>query len=87
MPKPTQEQVKEWVRDSNHNEPMFYQVACAAAEWGYQQSKVKKEEISEEENDSRFKECMKVIKNLKSGELTELMGEEFMEEFKRVSQR
>ena len=51
MPKPTQEQVKEWVRDSNHNEPMFYQVACAAAEWGYQQSKVKKEEISEEEND------------------------------------
>jgi hypothetical protein len=50
MPKPTQEQVKEWVRDSNHNEPMFYQVACVAAEWGYQQSKVKKEEISEEEN-------------------------------------
>ena len=87
MPKPTQEQVKEWVRDSNHNEPMFYQVACVAAEWGYQQSKVKKEEISEEENDSRFKECMKVIENLKSGELTELMGEEFMEEFKRVSQR
>jgi len=87
MPKPTQEQVKEWVRDSNHNEPMFYQVACVAAEWGHRQSKVKKEEISEEENDSRFKECMKVIENLKSGELTELMGEEFMEEFKRVSQR
>jgi hypothetical protein len=87
MPKPTQEQVKEWVRDSNHNEPMFYQVACVAAEWGHRQSKVKKEEISEEENDRRFKECMKVIENLKPGELTELMGEEFMEEFKRVSQR
>jgi hypothetical protein len=87
MPKPTKEQVKEWVRDSNHNEPMFYQVACAAAEWGYQQSKVKKEEISEEENDRRFKECMKAIENLKPGEITELMGKEFMEEFRRVSQR
>jgi hypothetical protein len=37
MFKPTENQVKEWVRNSNHNEPMFYQVACAAAEWGYRQ--------------------------------------------------
>jgi hypothetical protein len=44
------------------------------------------EEISEEENDVRFKECLKAINNLKSGEITELMGEAFMEEFRRASQ-
>ena len=32
-PMPTKEQVKAWVREANHNEPMFYQVACMAAEW------------------------------------------------------
>jgi hypothetical protein len=37
-PVPTEEQVKEWVREANHNEPMFYQVACMAAAWGYMQS-------------------------------------------------
>ncbi len=42
---PTQEQVKAWMRDSNHNEPMFYQVACRAAEWGYQKRCL--EELSE----------------------------------------
>jgi len=45
-----------------------------------------REQISEEENDERFRECMNIIKNLKPGELTELMGEDFMEEFRRVSQ-
>jgi len=45
MLKPTKDAVKEWVRDSNHNEPMFYQVACAAAEWGYRQRCL--EELSE----------------------------------------
>ena len=45
------------------------------------------EQISEEENDRRFKACMEAISNLKPGEITELMGEAFMEEFKRVSQR
>jgi hypothetical protein len=40
----------------------------------------------EEENDRRFKECMKLINNLKPGEIEELMGPEFMEEFRRVSQ-
>jgi hypothetical protein len=44
------------------------------------------EEISEEENEVRFKECLRAINNLKSGEITELMGEAFMEEFRRVSQ-
>jgi hypothetical protein len=44
------------------------------------------EEISEEENEVRFKECLKAINNLKSGEITELMGEAFMEEFRRASQ-
>ena len=33
LPMPTKEQVKAWVREANHNEPMFYQVACMAAEW------------------------------------------------------
>lgn len=37
------------------------------------------------ENDMRFKKCMEIISKLKPGELTELMGEKFMEEFKRVS--
>jgi len=37
-PVPTKEQVKEWVRESNHNESMFYQVACMAAEWSYEQA-------------------------------------------------
>jgi hypothetical protein len=46
-----------------------------------------KEQITEEENERRFKECMKLINNLQPGDLTKLMGEEFMEEFKRVSQR
>jgi hypothetical protein len=32
-PIPTKGQVKTWVREANHNEPMFYQVACMAAEW------------------------------------------------------
>ncbi len=45
------------------------------------------EQITEEENERRFKECMKLINNLQPGDLTKLMGEEFMEEFKRVSQR
>lgn len=40
---------------------------------------------SENENDMRFKKCMELINNLKPGDLTELMGEEFLEEFKRIS--
>jgi hypothetical protein len=44
------------------------------------------EEVSEEENEVRFKECLKAINNLKPGEITELMGEAFMDEFRRASQ-
>jgi hypothetical protein len=39
----------------------------------------------EDENDMRFKKCMKIINELEPGKLTKLMGEEFMEEFKRIS--
>ena len=46
---------------------------------------LKQEQISEEENEVRFKECLRAINNLKPGEITELMGEAFMEEFRRVS--
>jgi hypothetical protein len=45
-----------------------------------------KEQISEEENLRRFEEVMKWINNLQPGELAKLMGKEFMEEFKRLSQ-
>lgn len=38
-------------------------------------------------NDMRFKKCMEIINNLQPGELTQLIGEEFMEEFRRVAQR
>ena len=47
---------------------------------------LKQEQISEEENERRFRECMKMISNLKPGDITKLMGEGFMEEFRRVSQ-
>jgi hypothetical protein len=47
---------------------------------------LKQEQISEEENEVRFKECLRAIDNLKPGDITELMGEVFMEEFRRVSQ-
>ena len=44
------------------------------------------EPFNEEENDRRFRECMEWINNLQPGDITKLMGEEFMEEFRRVSQ-
>jgi len=40
---------------------------------------------NEDENDMRFKKCMEIINKLKPGELEQLMGKEFMEEFKRIS--
>ena len=39
----------------------------------------------EDENNMRFKKCMEIINKLKPGELEQLMGKEFMEEFKRIS--
>ena len=47
---------------------------------------LKQEQISEEENEVRFKDCLRAINNLKPGDITELMGEAFMEEFRRASQ-
>lgn len=44
-------------------------------------------QISEEENERRFREALRIIQNTTSEELTELMGEEFLEEFRRVSRR
>jgi len=46
-----------------------------------------KQQITEEENERRFKECMKLIDNLQPGDIEKLMGKEFMEEFKRVTNR
>jgi hypothetical protein len=40
-----------------------------------------------DKNDVRFKKCMEIINSLKPGDLTELMGEKFMEEFKRIASR
>jgi hypothetical protein len=44
-------------------------------------------QISEEENKRRFREALRIIRNTTHEELVELMGEEFLEEFRRVSQR
>ena len=45
------------------------------------------EEITEEENERRFKKCIEWIENITREEIIEAMGEEFLEEFRRVSQR
>jgi len=50
-------------------------------------SKMSKEQITEEENERRFKECIKLINNLQPGDIENLMGKEFIEEFKRVASR
>jgi hypothetical protein len=50
-------------------------------------SAVAQPQISEEENERRFRECLRIIQNTSHEELVELMGEEFLEEFRRVSQR
>ena len=43
------------------------------------------EQISDEENERRFKACLESIRNLTHKDVVELMGEEFLEKFKRVS--
>jgi hypothetical protein len=43
------------------------------------------EEISEEENLRRFKKVVEWMNNLQPGDLTKLMGEEFMKEFRQAS--
>jgi hypothetical protein len=44
-------------------------------------------QISEEENERRFRECLRIIQNTTHETLVELMGEDFLEEFRRASQR
>ena len=34
---PPPDLIKEWIREANHNEPMFAQVAVMGARWGFQQ--------------------------------------------------
>lgn len=47
---------------------------------------MEEDQISEEENERRFKECMKLINDLKLEDIEKMMGPEFLEEFRRVSQ-
>ena len=44
-------------------------------------------DITEEENERRFKECLRLIENVTREQLVELMGEEWLEEYRRVAQR
>ena len=47
---------------------------------------MEEDQISEEENERRFRECMEFIDSMKPGDTTKMMGLEFMKEFRRVSQ-
>lgn len=44
-------------------------------------------DITEDENDRRFREALQLIENVTREQLVDMMGEEFLEEFRRVSQR
>jgi hypothetical protein len=44
-------------------------------------------DLIEEENERRFRECLRIIRSITREELVELMGEDFLEEFRRVFQR
>jgi len=44
-------------------------------------------DITEEENDRRFRECLRLISNVTREQLVKLTGEEFLEEYRRVAQR
>jgi hypothetical protein len=43
------------------------------------------EEITAEENERRFRESLCLINNVTHEQLVELMGEEFLEEYRRVA--
>ena len=43
-------------------------------------------EITPEENDRRFKEALALIKGITHEQLVDLMGEEWLEEFRKVAQ-
>ena len=46
-----------------------------------------KDTITPEENDRRLRECLQLIRNVTHDQLVAVMGEDFLEEFRRVSQR
>jgi hypothetical protein len=43
------------------------------------------DEITPEENERRFRECLRLINNVTREQLMELMGEDFLEEYRRVA--
>jgi hypothetical protein len=47
---------------------------------------MEEDQISEEENERRFREYMKFLNALKPGDIEKMMGPGFLEEFRRVSQ-
>ena len=52
---------------------------------GWEIVTVKAPEITPEENERRFQEALKNIKGITHEQLTELMGEEWLEEFRKVA--
>ncbi len=44
------------------------------------------EEITPEEDERRFKACLEQIRNLTHADLVALMGEEWLEDYRRQSQ-
>jgi hypothetical protein len=44
-------------------------------------------DLTEEENERRFMECLRIIKSITREQLVELMGEDFLEEYRRIAQR
>jgi hypothetical protein len=44
------------------------------------------DEITPEENERRFRECLRLINSITHEQLVELMGEEFLEEYRRIAQ-
>ena len=86
---PTQEEVRELVYHPKISASSWSHAMDERDEYRSQLQKLSaepREQISEEENDRRFKECMNMINNLKPGEIEALMGPGFMEEFRRVAQ-
>jgi hypothetical protein len=86
---PTEEEVYELVYHPKISSSSWSHAMDERDDYRYQLQKLlnePQEQISEEENERRFKECMEWVNNLQPGDITKLMGEEFMEEFRRVSQ-
>lgn len=45
------------------------------------------EELTPEENERRFRESLRLINNVTREQLVELMGEDFLEKYRRIAQR